>query len=781
MAKRKPKQVLQPEAPEVQVPDSAQVPQAAPLPSRKSRIDLAFWTAGNIIVFSQLFVPPEGLGMGNLVLIQTAWFALLALWAAFRLKFGNENERIAFDEIDLLLVLLSGLPLLGWTGRFLSGGDLQTGVYHVLGWLMTGSVILLFRRWLPRFGWGLPLALLIAGGLTAGGMGVWQNRVFYPQTSAEISPLVEQYESLIQIGNGTAESGLSETQLRQKSELERRLTELGVPLDTRSLRMFLQRLRDSREPFGFFALANTLGGYLSCITLLLIGIIVFRWQAVQTKAFWKTILLVGMAVLIFYCLLLTKSRTALLALIAGVLLFFSLQWASSHARGRDVLLGGAGLAGGAGLLLLLACLTGGIDVEVFSESNLSVRYRLEYWQATWAMLQDHFWLGTGPGNFRQFYVGDQLPQSSEEILDPHQFWLEAWSTGGILNLIVWLAVCGLFLYRMIFQSEKQKPEILSESISKRQAGIAAVCSVIIANLLAPPETARFLEEVFIWSCLAGGAAVLWVVLTSEISLQKTLLMSAAAVLMIHLQAAGGFAMPLIVQLLLLLSVGNLAVQERAVVTHRMTYRIAAAVAFVLLLVTIRGGVQPRLAESAATARLTSSRSLDRSLNLLNEWAEVDSWNAEPWIQMAGLLEREGGGQSSQALLEKAYEFETEAIQRDPYSYRLHSSAARIKRRKAMLSEAAGDLQAAAYHISIAIELAPTAVNLYVVAAQILEQQGNAPEAATAARKGLELEQINRAAGHSDRWLLEADRRILEKLAGNSAELPTESQEIRIEQ
>ena len=38
--------------------------------------------------------------------------------------------------------------------------------------------------------------------------------------------------------------------------------------------------------------------------------------------------------------------------------------------------------------------------------------------------------GVGPGNFRAAYLPYKLPESSEEILDPHNLFLEVWATAG---------------------------------------------------------------------------------------------------------------------------------------------------------------------------------------------------------------------------------------------------------------------------------------------------------------------------------------------------------------
>ncbi len=46
-----------------------------------------------------------------------------------------------------------------------------------------------------------------------------------------------------------------------------------------------------------------------------------------------------------------------------------------------------------------------------------------------------FWWGVGPGNFGGPYLKYKLPESSEEILDPHNLFLEVWATAGFWALL----------------------------------------------------------------------------------------------------------------------------------------------------------------------------------------------------------------------------------------------------------------------------------------------------------------------------------------------------------
>ncbi len=54
-----------------------------------------------------------------------------------------------------------------------------------------------------------------------------------------------------------------------------------------------------------------------------------------------------------------------------------------------------------------------------------------------------FWLGVGPGNFAAPYLRYKLPEASEEILDPHNLFLEVWATGGFWALLALMAAVGV--------------------------------------------------------------------------------------------------------------------------------------------------------------------------------------------------------------------------------------------------------------------------------------------------------------------------------------------------
>ena len=123
---------------------------------------------------------------------------------------------------------------------------------------------------------------------------------------------------------------------------------------------------------------------------------------------------------------------------------------------------GAGLAGLA-LVVALAAVglaTGRLDREVLTQSPLSMRYRWEYWQGAWGVITEGATAGRprvhrrsgralGPGNFGSHYLLHKLPQSSEEIQDPHDLFLEVWATAGFWALLALVAALALAFWNLL--------------------------------------------------------------------------------------------------------------------------------------------------------------------------------------------------------------------------------------------------------------------------------------------------------------------------------------------
>jgi hypothetical protein len=235
------------------------------------------------------------------------------------------------------------------------------------------------------------------------------------------------------------------------------LKEMGIAPGTPGEVMFRQRVLDSKEPFATFALANSLAGFLVGPLVLALAVVADNLRRDDRGS---RLVALGLAAIpgaiLLVCLLMTKSRSAWLGLLAGLMVI-----------GAIVLAVGLG-----GLVAVLGALHQ-LDTNILTEATKSLKFRLEYWKGTWAVLtnapnpfepkpaaqmmvgqpveapfpeQHAFWRGLGPGNFAGAYLRHKLPEASEEILDPHNMVLEVWTTAGLFAVVALFAALGLALW-----------------------------------------------------------------------------------------------------------------------------------------------------------------------------------------------------------------------------------------------------------------------------------------------------------------------------------------------
>jgi O-antigen ligase len=242
----------------------------------------------------------------------------------------------------------------------------------------------------------------------------------------------------------------------------------GIAPNTPAAAQFANRLVGSNEPWSTFALPNSLAGFI--VGPLVLALAVWWSNLIHrdpSRPRWRPRLLAAPVILVLLvCLMLTKSRSAWIGLLVGV---GSVLWQSRTLVSRRVLLtaGGWGLA----IVAILAgfgLTTGRLDREVLTQSSMSMRYRWEYWQGTWRMLtwrtneglsmpRPAFWWGVGPGNFRTEYLRYKLPQSSEEILDPHNLFLEVLATAGFWAMLALALAVTLGLRELLGPPRAGKP------------------------------------------------------------------------------------------------------------------------------------------------------------------------------------------------------------------------------------------------------------------------------------------------------------------------------------
>lgn len=391
----------------------------------------------------------RGLASGGFrELMDGRWAVLvivIGVWASVGYVFRVEGDRRAALNVAF-----------EWTSIFAAS---------VVFWQMSMSV---FRRQMGR--------VLIGLGLGMAAMGVIQHHVVWEQRANWYLERVATIDAGQQQRGGVIEAAEAEAELRAS----------GVPLEGAAEETFRRRLLDSTEAIGPFALANSLGGFLAAVLVLLLAAI---WNGLKPRADhqvpWGSVIVpFGWAIVIGYSLVLTKSRTAWVAVAAGAFWYLVVsakanstavsQWGGGKwkAATKPVLALGILAVG-----LLAAGIAGGaIDREVLLESPRSLRFRLMYWVGTLDLLKDRWLFGTGPGNFRNAYLQHKMPEASEQILDPHNLILDTYASAGLIGCV---GLAMLLVSVMRRGADVTDAKSLVEESAERSSQVGRTSGVVI--------------------------------------------------------------------------------------------------------------------------------------------------------------------------------------------------------------------------------------------------------------------------------------------------------------
>lgn len=483
------------------------------------------------LVVARAFWPSEpdlkaGAGTG------LVWIAVLFLVGGIALLPSLITGRFTFRwaPTDAAVIVLTALVAI--SAR--RGVDWRIAINLAWEWVAIGTVYLLFRN-LPRSrAESSALALALAA------------------TAAAVSAY-----GLFQVG-----VELPELQAAYRRNPALILARMGIEPGTPSQQAFEHRLIGSNEAYATFALANSLAGFLVGPLVLILGLSLqtlarpddrgSRWGALAMAA--------PPALLILACLILTKSRSAWVGLLVALVI---LAWQARHLLPRRRLVGLFAL----GAVVVAGLATAGVatkrlDLQVLTQSGMSMRYRLEYWRGAWgvitegasssakALWTDTFWAGVGPGNFGSHYLLHKLPQSSEEIQDPHNLFLEVWATSGVWALLALAAALGSGLWILLGRGvdASTDPERATGDDPPAwtgwlvfAAGMGWVAVVFLGgiNLFQEDLLPRWLILGFAWLL----AALLLVPVWRRSPMPVYAFGAAVAAVVVNLSAAGGIGIP----------------------------------------------------------------------------------------------------------------------------------------------------------------------------------------------------------------------------------------------
>ncbi len=743
----------------------------------------AAWCETSVValVAARSLVPTEGASEGG-----TLWIALAALVAwlvGLLLRQAERHPPRKFRLLDLGVTLLVGGHLLGGGVVWFAGGDRRAALNLQSEWLAVAAFWWLLREAVksPRGRSTLVVATTCLGFAIAS-LGLQQHWIEFPAMAADYSATKAREQTT---RDSIAAGRTSPVEL---SRIEAELAQSGVPADPAARMLWEQRVLHSREPLGFFALANSLAGFLLVVLLLTSGWLLGEWFARKgSSSNW--IVPAALLTVVLVCLVLTKSRTAYVGLLVGGtaaaigLRLRSQQGGVSLAWKRLV-------AVSLGLLFLVvlgAGLTGGLDRLVFSEAGKSIRYRAEYWWATTAMLAqspERMLLGVGLGNFRQQYLPHKLPSSSEEIADPHNLLLDAWSNGGLA------AVVGLVaLFAAWWSSLRRRPISLDTTTRLPRLATMGLAGLVMGGLIAFTLSDWSDDRILAVTILA--LVVMGLVGLVPFGEAGQITAAAAGLaLATHLLGAGGIGMPAIIQVwLIALALGcrpSSDDESTSAFSPRWRWlpdgspvwdRLSSMLVPLLAMSVAWGALWPvtqatQLSDAADTA-IYVDRDDVQALALLAAAAAADPYTAAPRIKQGQLhLARSSRRTLSQA--ERDQEFSAaiaaleSAVARDPDSAATLQLVGQAWRTRWLETASEAAAHEAATWLRRALARYPNDAALAVDLAEVAPQE----EARAVARQALDLDRLAEQYGHTDKRLPPARKALAERLAPGDVVRPS---------
>ncbi len=720
-----------------------------------------------LLVLLRYLVPTEGAEQGQTLWIAAAWLG----FAAVRLWWLSRHDGVYFPAFNAAdfgvgLLVLGNAVSAGMV--LLTQGDQRAALNGLWEWASIGCSWLILRdllrapemkQLLARSLWILCIVLMVCG--------FWQHFYWYPQQAGDLKELLALQQKR------ETQQTLSAVEAQRFEKLNSALGQTLFSLDPAGQRTLLDRAAHSVEPIGRFALANSFAAVLIVGFFLSLQVAWNEFQHPTSRSSrWIAVIIV---LLIVSCLLLTKSRTAIAA-VTLVLILRGLQlgirqafWTPARRR----------IAGGVVTALILIpmilTLSGGLDREVISEAPKSLQYRIEYWSGTLGLISESPLFGVGPGNFRQHYLKHKLPGSSEEILDPHNYLLDAWAHGGLLALLGVLVLTYLAARNLFRRSD---PVSLVDNTRLPLLPVALTGAGAALIVFAEQWLFEGFSDFAVLSLLLGfivTAAVMFVWLPVS-AFPRNTFAAACGALLLHLLGAGGLSMPAILQLVLLLFLLELIPASGASSTSPRALGAGSLVFGLLTVGCLWTGLLPVL---KVTSLLDQSRDIyfrqgnaRAAEKLLKEAAVADPLSPEPHQQLGMLSYQQWTQRRTETqLFDEAVQELSEAIRRDPAAGKRWLMLAEWWNARAASD---GHVESANHAVDAArqgLERYPHYAPLWVQLALALEKAGES--AAEAASQAIRLDDLNHKNRHVDKYLPDATRKHLETLS-MAARLPRKS-------
>jgi hypothetical protein len=377
----------------------------------------------------------------------------------------------------------------------------------------------------------------------------------------------------------------------------------------------------------------------------------------------------------------------------------------------------------------------------------------------------------------------KVPESSEEIADPHSFILDLWSSGGLLALAGFAGCVSSasipFLRRRILA---ELPKNASEADERRARAtiVAGVAGGFLLAVIAPLLT--FSGDFDVWTIFLFVA---WLVAVAVLSRQLSPVTPSAAALggaalglCVHLLGAGGIEMPAVVQLFLLIAALLFAIAPNGIKSIKLpkfvvAVGVAAITLFISCLVTATLPVFNRRERVISGEQaFVALGDVNRALLEFGAAAVSDPFSPEPHEKLAEAFfsrwQAVRKGPFTDEDFDKSRDSLLAAIHLDPENPGPHRRLADMYSAKFARSHDARDAAAAADALTGAVNRYPNDASLRAARATAFFDAGRAIESKTEADRAVQLDEINRKNGHTDRYLPDTTVIQLRRLAGGSA-------------
>ncbi|MFQ5730939.1 MAG: O-antigen ligase family protein [Planctomycetaceae bacterium] len=729
------------------------------------------------LLTARFLVPAEASVDGETLWIVQLWLVagIVCVWH----RFLDGQPLMRFDLLALAVGLIVAGHITSGVVLLFQGGDKRAAVNLMWEWGGLAVTFYAIRTVLNRRGSRTRLLWALTSVTVALAVfGLYQHYVWFPKIAGDYRAKRTQLDDLLQSRSQGGTATAMQAREKRIADLRGWFIERGIRSDPAARKQWKDRL-ESTEPFGTFALANTFAGLLAAM---LFPALTFLWRASRDRWRWVGIAATAVAAgAIVWCLVLTKSRTAWVGFAVGGVVWWGLGRAGGRFRRKWVAwaLGGAAVVG-AGIAAV--ALTGGLDAAVVSEAPKSLRYRAQYWTGSAAVLRESPLLGTGPGNFRQHYLKYKSPESSEEIRDPHNLFLDVWCNGGLpalAGLLLWIVVAVVRGGREKPPADERPPDATTQPENARW-----IAGVVVGFLLAIAMSWFIDDGDAGRNALLLGGTIAIMALTFRVvrdgRIPAASLLGGLCALLVHLCGAGGIEMPAIAQLLFVLSaaipyrpeIGQSEIKADGAARGRL----AAAFAGTVVLAILFGGCLSTGTIQVVT-RVAAISNGRRNWLIRGRWTEAerdfrraienDPLSAQPLEQLAQLRYTQWRQYpADDGRLRQAVALQRQAIVLNPHAFGGYQ----------VLGRWLVDLYEATHrstHIKAAVAAYARAVSRYPHNAQLLSEQvtalalaGRQQQAAAAARKALTQDDINRREGHVDKYLpVEVRRKLTELIAG----------------